>query len=145
MNVLKSLCSASLLFVWLSANARIPVKVETFPLNDVRLTQSPFKHAEDLDVRYLLGLDPDRLLAPYLKGAGLEPKADNYTNWENTGLDGHIGGHYVSALSYMYAATGDEEIKQRLDGYRCTISIRLMPVCGMPTFWREVRRRVTCW
>ena len=68
-----------------------------------------------MDVRYLLGLDPDRLLAPYLKGAGLEPKADNYTNWENTGLDGHIGGHYVSALSYMYAATGDEEIKQRLD------------------------------
>ena len=81
MNVLRSLCSASLLLVWVSANARIPVKVETFPLNDVRLTQSPFKHAEDLDVRYLLGLDPDRLLAPYLKGAGLEPKADNYTNW----------------------------------------------------------------
>ena len=52
MNVLRSLCSASLLLVWVSANARIPVKVETFPLNDVRLTQSPFKHAEDLDVRY---------------------------------------------------------------------------------------------
>ena len=122
MNVLRSLCSASLLLVWVSANARIPVKVETFPLNDVRLTQSPFKHAEDLDVRYLLGLDPDRLLAPYLKGAGLEPKADNYTNWENTGLDGHIGGHYVSALSYMYAATGDEEIKQRLDYMPVTVT-----------------------
>ena len=92
MNVLKTLCSASLLVVMASADARIPVKVETFPLSDVRLTQSPFKHAEDLDIRYLLGLDPDRLLAPYLKGAGLEPKADNYTNWENTGLDGHIGG-----------------------------------------------------
>ena len=115
MNVLKTLCSASLLVVMASADARIPVKVETFPLNDVRLMQSPFKHAEDLDIRYLLGLDPDRLLAPYLKGAGLEPKADNYTNWENTGLDGHIGGHYVSALAYMYAATGNEEIKQRLD------------------------------
>mgnify|MGYP002605690108 CR=1 FL=1 len=115
MNVLKTLCSASLLVVMASADARIPVKVETFPLSDVRLTQSPFKHAEDLDIRYLLGLDPDRLLAPYLKGAGLEPKADNYTNWENTGLDGHIGGHYVSALAYMYAATGNEEIKQRLD------------------------------
>ena len=67
------------------------------------------------------GCDPDRLLAPYLKGAGLEPKADNYTNWENTGLDGHIGGHYVSALSYMYAATGNEEIKQRLDYMLCRI------------------------
>ena len=47
MNVLRSLCSASLLLVWVSANARIPVKVETFPLNDVRLTQSPFKHVQD--------------------------------------------------------------------------------------------------
>ena len=26
-----------------------------------------FKHAEDMDIRYLLGIDPDRLLAPYLK------------------------------------------------------------------------------
>ena len=49
------------------------------------------------------------------KEAGLSPKAENYTNWENTGLDGHIGGHYVSALSYMYASTGNEEIKRRLD------------------------------
>ena len=45
-----------------------------------------------MDIRYLLGIDPDRLLAPYLKEAGLFPKAENYTNWENTGLDGHIGG-----------------------------------------------------
>ena len=51
-----------------------------------------------MDIRYLLGIDPDRLLAPYLKEAGLSPKAKNYTNWENTGLDGHIGGHYLSAF-----------------------------------------------
>ena len=101
MNVLKTLCSASLLVVMASADARIPVKVETFPLSAVSLTQSPFKHAEDLDIRYLLGLDPDRLLAPYLKGAGGEPKADNYTNWENTGLLGHIGRHYVSVFYYL--------------------------------------------
>ena len=66
-----------------------------------------------MDIRYLLGIDPDRLLAPYLKEAGLSPKAENYTNWENTGLDGHIGGDYLSALSYMYAATGNKEIKAR--------------------------------
>lgn len=68
-----------------------------------------------MDIRYLLALDPDRLLAPYLKEAGLEPKANNYPNWESTGLDGHIGGHYLSALSYMYAATGNHEIGDRLD------------------------------
>lgn len=97
------------------AVAQLPVKVESFPVSSVRLTASPFKHAEEMDIQYLLALNPDRLLAPYLKEAGLTPKAENYTNWENTGLDGHVGGHYVSALSYMYAATGHAEIKGRLD------------------------------
>ena len=97
------------------ASAQIPAKVESFRVNDVKLTQSAFKQAEDMDIRYLLGIDPDRLMAPYLKEAGLTPKAPNYPNWENTGLDGHIGGHYVSALSYMYASTGNKEIKDRLD------------------------------
>lgn len=99
----------------LQGAAQLPVQVESFPISSVRLTKSPFKHAEDMDIQYLLAINPDRLLAPYLKEAGLTPKAENYTNWENTGLDGHIGGHYVSALSYMYAATGNLEIKGRLD------------------------------
>lgn len=90
-------------------------KLEAFPVSAVRLTGGEFKHAQDMDIRYLLALDPDRLLAPYRKGAGLEPLAQNYPNWENTGLDGHIGGHYLSALSYMYASTGNAEIKSRLD------------------------------
>jgi hypothetical protein len=81
----------------------------------VRLADSQFLKNQQADIHYLLGLDADRLLAPYLKGAGLPAKADNYSNWENTGLDGHIGGHYVSALSYMVAATGNKEISARLD------------------------------
>jgi DUF1680 family protein len=99
----------------LTAVAQIPTKVEPFNIKDVRLTESAFKHAQELDISYLLGLNADRLLAPYMKEAGLTPKAPNYTNWENTGLDGHIGGHYLSALSYMYAATGNAQIKERLD------------------------------
>lgn len=98
-------------------DAQIPAKVESFRADDVNLTPSAFKHAEEMDLQYLLGINPDRLLAPYLKEAGLAPKAENYTNWENTGLDGHIGGHYLSALAYMYAATGNHEIKGRLDYY----------------------------
>lgn len=116
MNIAKTLLSVSLLLSAPTAvHAQLAPKAESFPISSVRLTESPFKHAEDLDIYYLLGLNPDRLLAPYLKEAGLTPKADNYTNWENTGLDGHIGGHYLSALSYMYAATGNQEIKHRLD------------------------------
>jgi DUF1680 family protein len=117
MKINRFILSAALIASAWGADAQIPAKVENFNIGDVRITTGAFKHAEEMDLRYILGMDPDRLLAPYLKEAGLEPKAENYTNWENTGLDGHVGGHYLSALSYMYAATGDQEIKGRLDYY----------------------------
>src|SRR5699024_5166473 len=76
---------------------------------------SPFKKAQQVDLDYMMKLDPDKLLAPYLKEAGLQPKARNYPNWESQGLDGHIGGHYLSALSMMYASTGDKELLDRVN------------------------------
>ena len=129
-----------------NAMAQTTTVVENFKLYDVRLTASPFKHAEDMDIRYLLALDTDRLLAPYLKEAGLKPKAENYTNWENTGLDGHIGGHYLSALSLMWAATGNEEIGRRLDYMiaelkRCQDAAGDGYLCGVPDgrkVWDEI-------
>lgn len=131
-----------------TALAQTEPKVEYFDISDVRLTRSAFKHAEDMDIQYLLALNPDRLLAPYLKGAGLEPKADNYPNWENTGLDGHIGGHYLSALSFMYAATGNEEIGRRLDYVlsemkRCQDTAGDGYLCGVPDgrkMWKEIEQ-----
>ncbi|MBP6182046.1 glycoside hydrolase family 127 protein [Flavobacterium sp.] len=90
-------------------------QLQSFPLSSVRLLEGPFKAAQETDMNYILALDSDRLLAPYFKEAGIESKAINYPNWENTGLDGHIGGHYLSALSEMYAATGNQQIKERLD------------------------------
>ena len=141
----------TLLFATISmttALAQTLPKVEYFGISDVRLTRSAFKHAEDMDIQYLLALNPDRLLAPYLKGAGLTPKADNYTNWENTGLDGHIGGHYLSALSFMYAATGNEEIGRRLDYVlselkRCQDTAGDGYLCGVPDgrkMWKEIEQ-----
>ena len=115
MKIQRTIICSLMLAASLKGAAQLSTQVESFPISSVRLTTSPFKHAEDMDIQYLLGINPDRLLAPYLKEAGLVSKAENYTNWENTGLDGHIGGHYVSALSYMYAATGNMEIKGRLD------------------------------
>jgi uncharacterized protein len=38
----------------------------------------------------------DRLLAPSSKEAGLPEKTITYPNWD--GLDGHMAGHYLSAL-----------------------------------------------
>lgn len=88
--------------------------LQSFPLNCVRLLESPFKQAQQKDYEYLMALDPDRLLYPYLREAGLPTAAKTYPNWEATGLDGHIAGHYISALSLMYASTGDAKLSQRL-------------------------------
>lgn len=48
---------------------------DLFPLGQVTLLDSPFKHACDVNVSTLLQYDTDRLLAPFLKEAGLPPKA----------------------------------------------------------------------
>ena len=130
----------------LTVPAQLQTKVETFAINDVRLTESQFLRNQQADIHYLMGLDADRLLAPYLKGAGLTPKAENYTNWENTGLDGHIGGHYLSALAYMYAATGNREIEQRMDYFlkelkRCQDAAGNGYLSGVPDpkkIWGEI-------
>jgi len=91
------------------------VAMHSFPLSDVGLLPSIFKEQENTDLQYILALQPDRLLAPYRRESGLPQKAESYTKWENSGLDGHIGGHYLSALAMMYASTGDQRVKQRLD------------------------------
>jgi len=93
--------------------AQTTQKLNYFDLREVRLLPGIFKHAEDLDLNYLLEMEPDRLLAPFLREANLPVKKDSYTNWENTGLDGHIGGHYLSALANMYGSTGDPRVKER--------------------------------
>jgi DUF1680 family protein len=92
-----------------------PSRLKTFHLQDVKLLPGIFKDAENTDMRYIMAMDPDRLLAPYLREADLLLKKESYTNWENTGLDGHIGGHYLSALSMMYASTGNKQVLQRLN------------------------------
>lgn len=89
--------------------------IELFPLTDVRLQDGPFKHAEQTNLKYLLAMEPDRLLAPYRRDAGLPSTVTSYGNWESSGLDGHIGGHYLTALALMYASTGERILLQRLN------------------------------
>ncbi len=96
----------------------IPYAAKPLPLSDVRLTGEPLKNAQDLDAKYLLDLNPDRMLAFLRKRAGLEPEAEGYGGWDGgrgKQLTGHICGHYLSAVSLMYAATGDARYKDRAD------------------------------
>ena len=89
--------------------------IELFSLDKVKLLPGPFMEAQQTDLKYILELDADKLLAPFLIDAGLEPLKPGYGNWEGTGLNGHVGGHYLSALAMMYSATGNDSIQKRLD------------------------------
>ena len=104
--------STMLLLAAGSINAQDRLYADEFPLGDVTLLDGPLKKARDLNVKVLLQYDNDRLLAPFLKEAGLKPKGELYPNW--AGLDGHVGGHYLTALA-MNAATGSKECRERME------------------------------
>ena len=96
-------------------------RAAAFALADVRLLDGPFLRAQQRDARYLLRLEPDRLLHNFRVNAGLKPKAAVYGGWESEEpwvairCHGHTLGHYLSACSLMFAATGDQRFKQRAD------------------------------
>src|SRR5277367_122716 len=81
-----------------------------FPLEEVRLLDGPFRHAQDLDGAYLLALDTERLVRNFRVNAGLPTQAEALGGWEAPGceLRGHFVGHYMTACAQMYAATGDK-------------------------------------
>ena len=87
-----------------------------FDFGEVILTEGVFKQALHLNNETLLQYDVDRLLTPYFRQAGFtqwETQHPNFPNWGsgNFRLDGHIGGHYLSALALAYAATEEEEMR----------------------------------
>lgn len=111
----KVLIAAALMLAsaWEGVQAQDKLYPNTFALSEVTLLDGPFKHAQDLNVDVLLKYDVDRLLVPFLKEAGLTPKGESFPNWD--GLDGHVGGHYLTALAIHYASTGNEECKRRME------------------------------
>jgi hypothetical protein len=90
------------------------VRVRPVPIEAVRLRPSPFLDAVEANRRFLLSLEPDRLLHNFHKSAGLSPKGPTYGGWEARGIAGHSLGHYLSACSLLHAQTGDEETRERV-------------------------------
>ena len=133
----------------LSQTAPTNASARLYPLHAVRLLDGPLADAVAVNRQYLLALDPDRLLAPFLREAGLEPTARPYGNWESTGLDGHTAGHYLSALSTMIAAGADTpagELRRRLrymlaELARCQAAVGDGYLGGVPrgrALWEDV-------
>ncbi len=86
-----------------------------FALGDVRLLVGPFRKAMERNAAYLLSIEPDRLLHNTRRYAGFPPKGELYGGWESAGIAGHTLGHYLTAISQQYAATGDARFRQRID------------------------------
>lgn len=120
-----------------STKAQSELYPRHFDLKEVMLLDGPFKSALNLNNKHLLEYDTDRLLTPFIRQAGLSDKIDSpyfgwqekhpkFINWGDNSfnLEGHVGSHYLSALSLAYAATTDATIrnvlKERLD-YMITV------------------------
>lgn len=93
----------------------IPIKAVPFDLRDVTLLDSPFATAMEINKEYLLKLDADRFLWAFHERAGLPVKGERYGGWAKKDVVGQVTGHYLSACSLMYSATGDKELKKRID------------------------------
>lgn len=98
-----------------SSMKSVELKSKPVSLNAVRLLPSRFKEAQDVNGKYLLMLDPYRLLHGFYKNAGLPTKGEGYGGWETMGIAGHSLGHYLSGLALHYAATGDVRFKGKAE------------------------------
>jgi DUF1680 family protein len=93
----------------------VTLPAEPFSLAEVRLLEGPFQHAMQLDRRYLLSLDVDRLLHVFRLSAGLPSAVKPYGGWmaPKHNSRGEFVGLYLSACAEMYASTADEQVKQK--------------------------------
>ena len=59
--------------------------------------------------RYLLSLEPDRLLWAFRANAGLPTPGQPYGGWEDPGCEvrGQFLGHWLTAMSMLYRSNGE--------------------------------------
>ncbi len=86
-----------------------------FPLAAVTLLDSAFRGNQARNTRYLLFVDPDRLLRTLRLNYGLRPAARPCGGWEapESEVRGHTTGHLMSALALTYANTGNEAAAEK--------------------------------
>lgn len=117
-----SALTAMFLALSTGANGQSRLYPHLFDLGDVSINDGPFLHAMTLNDSILLEYDLGRLMQPNEKQAGLEESGEAFENWGgDRGLDGHVGGHYMSALAISYAScqnpTVKAQLKERLDKF----------------------------
>ncbi|MBR3024179.1 MAG: hypothetical protein IKH71_06980, partial [Oscillospiraceae bacterium] len=78
--------------------------IESFSLNDVKMTDPYTVNAYSKEIKYLLSFDTGKLLAGFRDNAGISTNgATRYGGWENSLIGGHTVGHYLTAIAQAYA------------------------------------------
>lgn len=97
--------------------ATVPMALQAFDLQDVRLGAGPCQVAQEANRTYLHFLDADRLLHTFRLNAGLPAPGAPLGGWEAPACEvrGHFIGHYLSACALMYASAGDESLKAKAE------------------------------
>jgi len=110
--VLPSLPRSAQAFV---ARRRIALAAKPFALHRVRLLPGIFRDDVEVNRRYMMALDPDRLLHSFRVTAGLPSTAEPYYGWESPDneLRGHFVGHYLSGCALLAAQLGDDAVTAR--------------------------------
>ncbi|HZS56986.1 MAG TPA: glycoside hydrolase family 127 protein [Bryobacteraceae bacterium] len=99
----------------------VALKVQPFPMTQVRVLGGAYKQAEQWDLGYMDRLGEDRLVRNFQVNAGIPSSAKPLGGWETDvpgragELRGHFTGHYLSASALMYASTGDKDVKAKGD------------------------------
>ena len=88
-----------------------------FDLHQVKLLPGIFLDDVKVNHRYMMGLDPDRMLHSFRTVARVPSSAEPYYGWEapNNELRGHFVGHYLSGCALLAAQLNDPAAKARGD------------------------------
>jgi DUF1680 family protein len=96
----------------------VTVKLQAFPLTQVRLRNGIFLQAMENNYKFMDSLPNDRLLHMFRVTAGISSSAEPLGGWEEpkSELRGHFaGGHILSACALHHSATGDDGIRKKGD------------------------------
>ena len=113
--ILLSFLLPASLFTYLPASALRINPLRQHP--STQITGGDIKALEKKDVSFITSLSYDRLLYYFRERAGIaQPSGCSpYGGWEQTDLKGHTLGHYLTAMSLLYAQTGKSTYKTRID------------------------------
>jgi DUF1680 family protein len=96
---------------------KVPIKMRLnpFPLDQVRLLDGPIKAEQEKNRKYLLALDNDELLYTVRVNAGLPAPGKPLQRWEgaDSEIRAHFLGHYLSACALMVQSTGDQAVRAK--------------------------------